>query len=237
MGSVESRRVDMRHIALAVWLFGWLGIFSAYASSALGDHVASCVPHFTGCASVSASGRHGAGFFLFKALMIPVAVLLGVYWLLCDHWLRTAGDAPARWRRSMLVIGVLGAVALVVYATFLGADDEAYRDTHRAMRRYGTAVFFGFTYLAQLLLLYRARAVFGNTPVAKVKLVLCVGMLVEGLALEVLTLFVANDAWLENLTEWHVVTALGFYPFLTWLMWRRTGLEVTFRVAQPRDGD
>ncbi len=221
--------VDLRHAAVVVWLLSWFGMLAAYSASAWGGHVPDCIPHLAGCASISASGRHGAGFFIFKAAMIPAAAFYAVYWLLCDHWLRTCADAPARWRRVMLAVGLVGAAAFVLYATFLGSDGDSYR----AMRRYGTVVFFGFTYLAQLLLLYRARALFGDTPLVRAKVILCLAMLAEGLVLGALTYFVANDAWLENLTEWHVASALAFYPFLTWLMWRKTSFAVEFKSPSP----
>ena len=186
------------------------------------------MPHLAGCTSVSASGRYGAGFFVFKATIIPAAVLFMLYWCLAERWLCALGDQPMRWRRTMLAVGAIGAIALVLYATYLGSQG----DFERAMRRYGTVVFFGFTYLAQLLLLYRSRAVLGMTPLVRVKLILCVAMLVEGLALEAFTYFIPDDAWLENLTEWHVASALTFYPALTWLLWRQSGFAVDFR-ARP----
>ena len=219
--------MEPRHIAIGAWVLSWLGMLAAYVASALAGHVPDCVPHLSGCASISASGRHGAGFFIFKATMIPAAVLFAIYWALCDHWLRVCGDRPSGWRRAMLVIGCIGAAGFVLYATFLGSDGDVYR----LMRRYGTVIFFGFTFLAQLLLLHRARAVHGATPLVKVKTALCLAMLLEGLLLEALTLFVTDHKWLANVTEWHVASALAFYPFLTWLMWRRTGFAVVFKAG------
>ena len=223
---VDSQGVDLRHVAIVVWALSWGGVAAAYVASAGGGHLPDCIPPLTGCASVSASGRYGAGFFIFKATVIPVAVLLVVYWTLCERWLSACGDAPAKWRRAMLAIGGIGATALVLYATFLGSEGEF----ERTMRRYGTVAYFGFTYLAQLLLVYRVRAIIGATPLVRAKVVLCLAMLIEGLALEALTYFIPDDAWLENITEWHVASALTFYPVLTWLLWRRAGFTVDFRV-------
>ena len=156
--------------------------------------------------------------------MIPAGAFFAVYWMLCERWLRACGDTHLAWRRALLAVGLIGSAAFVLYATFLGSDGELYR----ALRRYGTIVFFGFTYVAQLILVYRAQALFGNTPLVRAKVAICIFMLAEGLALEAFTYFIENDAWLENLTEWHTATALSFYPFLTWLLWRRDGHEVDF---------
>lgn len=228
------RNVDLRHVGIAIWVLSWLGVIGAYAASAWGGHLPDCVPHLTGCTNVSTSGRYGAGFFIFKATIIPTAVLLALYWLLAERWLRVCGDSPTRWGRAMLWIGVVGAAALVLYATFLGAkDDPEFGGYYRAMRRYGTVVYFGFTYLAELMLVYRARALFGPIRLVQAKLILCVAMLAEGLVLEACTYFIENDAWLENITEWHVASGLTFFPFLTWLLWRKTGFVVAFQARNP----
>ena len=218
--------MDLRHLALVIWPLAWLGVLAAYAASALGGHLEACVPHLTGCASVSASGRHGAGFFVFKAAMMPVAVLFAGYWALAERWLRAAGDRAAKWRATMLACGLGGAAALVLYTTFLGSEGAIYR----ALRQYGTVLFFGLTFLAELLLVYRAKAIGGPPRLLAAKTALCVFMLIEGLALEALSLFVLGDAWLENVAEWHVASALTFYPALTWLLWRRTGFRIRYRV-------
>ena len=159
--------------------------------------------------------------------MIPAAVFLLLYWVLCERWLAADDNGPPVWRRAMLAIGGTGAIALVLYATFLGSEG----DFERTMRRYGTVAYFGLTYLAQLLLVYRAQATLGTTPLVRAKVVLCIAMLIEGLALEALTYFIPDDAWLENLTEWHVASALTAYPLLTWLMWRQAGFTVSFRTG------
>ena len=64
---------------------------------------------------------------------------------------------------------------------------------------------------------------------------LCLAVLVEGLTLGALQNFVEDDDWIENLTEWHVASAIAFYPFLTWLLWRRSGWTVEF-ATKPHSG-
>ena len=223
------RVVDLRRIAVVVWVLSWVGLFASYIVSAQHDHIPSCIPHLAGCTSVSSSGRHGAGFFIFKATMLPAAAFLMVYWVLCGHWLRCCGETSARWRGTVVCVGLVGAAFLVLYTTFLGSVGDIYR----TLRRYGTVMFFGMTYLAQLLLAYRAQAALGDTPLVRAKVWLCLGVLIEGLVLVVLTNLIEDDDWLENLTEWHVSTAISFYPFLTWLMWRNTGLTVEFSLRSP----
>ena len=178
--------MDLRQVAVFVWAFSWLGMFLAYGASAAGGHLEPCVPHISGCASISASGRYGAGYFIFKGLMIPAGVFFAVYWMLCERWLQACGDTHSGWRRALL-----GSrhhrrrVIRALRATFLGHEGDLYR----ALRRYGTIVFFGFTFVAQLILVYRAQALFGKIPLVRVKVGLCIFMLAEGLALEAFTYF------------------------------------------------
>ena len=223
--------VDLRHVAILVWVLSWLGAVASYGASALAEHVPACVPYLTGCSSISAGGRHGAGFFMFKATILPAAAFWIVYWTLCGHWLRSCGDASGHWRRATVATGVIGALFLVLYTTFLGSDGDFYR----SMRRYGTVVFFGCTFLAQLLLAYRVQGALGETWLVRIKMFLCLAVLVEGLALVAVKNFLAleDDDWLENVAEWHTASAISFYPFLTWLMWRRSGWSLEF-VTKPR---
>ena len=225
------RAVDLRRVAVVVWTLSWVALFAAYIASVQQDYVPKCIPHLAGCTSVSSAGRHGAGFFIFKATMLPAAAFLMVYWVLCGHWLRCCGEQSARWCRTVVWVGLVGAAFLVLYTTYLGSEGDFYR----TLRRYGTVMFFGMTYLAQLLLAYRAQATVGDTWLVRVKVWLCLAVLIEGLVLVVLTNLIEDDDWLENLTEWHVSTAISFYPFLTWLMWRSTGFTVGFSL-KPLSG-
>ena len=224
-----GRVVDLRRVAVIVWVLSWIGMFVAYIASVQQDHIPSCIPHLAGCTSVSSAGRHGAGFFIFKATMMPAAVFLMVYWVLCGHWLRCCGETSARWRGTIVWVGLVGAAFLVLYTTFLGSEGDFYR----TLRRYGTVMFFGLTYLGQLLLTYRVQAAIGDTPLVRAKVWLCLGVLIEGLVLIALTNLIADNDWLKNLTEWHVSSAISFYPFLTWLMWRNSGLTIGFSLKAP----
>ena len=127
----------------------------------------------------------------------------------------------------MVAVGIVGAMALVVYATFLGSDG----DTYRALRRYGTVIFFGLTYLAEAMLAQRTGALMPRSTLSRITAALLVAMLLEGLVLGTLVNLAGAPASLRNVAEWHVASALLFYPVLTWLSWRQTGFGVSFRVG------
>ena len=218
--------MDLRLIPVFVWLLSWSGVIVSYVLSASAGYIPECIPHLEGCTTVSASGRYGAAYFVFKATILPAAALLAGYWILCGHWLRAADDPRVGWRRCIVATGILGAVALVVYATFLGSEG----DTYRALRRYGTVVYFGFTYLAEAMLAQRMQSLMPRSTLSRITTALLVAMLLEGLVLGTLVNLAGAPASLRNVAEWHVASALLFYPVLTWLSWRQAGFAVEFRV-------
>ena len=52
---------------LCVLLNHWLSI--------RGGYIPDCIPYFEGCTSISSTGRHGVSYWLFKAMMLPQALL------------------------------------------------------------------------------------------------------------------------------------------------------------------
>jgi hypothetical protein len=126
--------------AVATHLAYWLSIRDGF--------VPACVPYWDGCTSISRAARHGAGNTLFKSVMIPCAVMLGMLWWQAFAWLRSQGD---RVGPALVLLGILGAAALGTYVAFLGAEGEV----SRWLRRYGALLYFAATFLAQLLFLRR----------------------------------------------------------------------------------
>ena len=216
--------LDLRNVAVITWILFWTGPLASYLLSANAGYVDWCVPHLTGCDSISASGRHGWGFFVFKATMLPAAGLTLIYWILCYRWLNLI-ITPTRVDQVILTLGLVGALFLVLYVTFLGSDG----DTYRTLRRYGTVVFFGFTFLAQLLFAKRIIDAEISSPMVRWKYRMAIFMFWGGLAFAVLANFFENDDFLQNISEWNFASALTAFPLLTWFLWRHTGFRVDFR--------
>lgn len=188
------------HVAL--WLSirdGWIG---------------GCIPYVEGCTSISRAARHGLGNHVFRLLVLPCALLVGLHWWLAARWLGT-GHRDVAW------LGAVAAVALAVYATFLGTEGE----TYRFLRRYGVVCFFGFGYLAQLRFLrgVRGHAGAGTRLVAAMMLV-SVLMLGLGLGNVAAGVLVADDGLqdrIENALEWHLGWLLAAWYLLHAALWAR----------------
>ena len=221
----DDARIPLWPLPLLIALLFLVAAHAAYLLSIQAGHVPACVPYLEGCVSISRAARHGVGNHLFRLMVMPCAVLHALVWLLAHGWLRGG--------RGMVVLGVVSAIALAVYATFLGTDGE----TYRFLRRYGVVVYFGFGYLAQLALMRRASRT-GALPTRVITWMswIAAAMLGLGIANVVAGLVVADasakDRW-ENVFEWWLgLLMVGWYVVLA-LGWRRQGLATTVKTADP----
>ena len=208
-------------MAVAAHLAWWLSLSAGY--------IESCNPYWDGCTSISRAARHGLGNHLFRVLMLPCAVLVAIHWWLASRWLAGGGNPP----RALAALGLACALALGVYATFLGTEGAAYG----FLRRYGITVFFGCGFLAQLVFLRRWR---GRAMTATARrqwwtmAAVCVAMLLLGVG------SVVGDALLqdrvrqdrlENALEWQLGLLLATWYLLQAWSWRHERLRLSFESA------
>ena len=222
---IPERRVRVELIAWAAAILPFIAANIAYLISASADLVPWCVPYVDGCTSVSRAARSGVANPVFRGIMLPYAVVLALYWWLAAEWLRGFVPARPRLRRVMLALGLLAALFLILYATFLGVEGNFYQ----WLRRYGITVHFSSTVLAQILLTY-AIAADPRLPswLRRGKLGLCALMLALGLASIPLQNFAPDRDAALNAVEWtYSLLMLAFFP-LTGEAWRRT--RFTFRL-------
>lgn len=224
MESFVSREFSQNG-CLAQWLIAHCG--DTYYLHRVGGagHVPWCFPYFESCSSISATGRHGAAFFLFKATMIPSAMLQMLYWYLASQWLQKLGDkvTPARF---IFFLGMLAAIFLVVYCVALGASG----DFLRVQRRIAVICYFTFTYLSQLLLVWRMGRLRVEGPSRNWLLGLCITTLTIGVATIVFDLVSDNYDDYEDAFEWTLALLIHLYFLVTVVTWRRTGFEVNYAI-------
>jgi hypothetical protein len=126
-----------------------LAVGGAYAIALAQGFNSRCIPFIEGCTSISRAARYEDAIFWFRALMMPVSVLLVIYWYL--EWRQLKQFTSRKLTLNcMLTLGIVAALALVLYANFLGTDGHFYR----FLRRFGVTFYFGFSLLAQLLCVY-----------------------------------------------------------------------------------
>ncbi len=191
---------------------------------------ASCIPFLDGCVSISATGRKPPGSFLFRAVMLPQAVLILVVWHFSILWLRSLDPTL---RRStivaIMVSGIVGATATIIYVTFLGTKEPIYE----FMRRIG--IYFGFlgVGVAQIIIavalnrIAKSLQVGRLIQVARVMSVMWLTAISLGILNVVLrALLDDTDAW-ENRIEWSAFIAMQCYFVALYYAWRVTGFTAS----------
>lgn len=154
-----NRPTPIWHRRWPIWLAlisGGLPIVATHLSYAINiafGYVDACLPYWHGCASISRAARSGPGLMIFRALMIPSALGLVALWLLIRDGLLLTGCRLSTGLRWQTGLGVAGALFLIVYVSWLGEQGAVYS----WLRSYGVYGYFGFTALAQLLLLGQLR--------------------------------------------------------------------------------
>lgn len=219
-------------IALLCGLLPILAVNLAYGLNLLLTDLPSCLPYAEGCMSISRAVRSGPGLHLFRAVLLPVSMLMVVFWWLAWHWRGHLGLNRGRW---MLILGVTGSLFLILYATFLGTDGGVYR----WLRRYGVIGYFAGTAMAQLLLvraLWEAKAhLLGgrlNTPIRWM-----MGMIFSAWLLgcisptkRILITDPVLQAGVENVIEWNFALAMSLYFLAAAVAFYRSGLLADTRL-------
>lgn len=219
--------MNVRLVALLAALLPLIAVHATYLVAASYGNVDWCLPYIDSCTSISATGRNPPASYLFRALMLPSAVIIMAYWWLNHAWLRSlhprGGLHSRRAADWMLWLGVLACVGLILYVTVLGEAGSVWA----RQRRIGTVLFFSFTYLAQLMLTWQLRkfhlllpSVPGWLPLTM--LLNCLGLLALGLLTVVLAAWDAQ--WyksVEDAFEWVLSLLLQINFLLGYLVWRR----------------
>lgn len=210
----------------AVWPL--LAVHGAYLISANAGLVPWCLPYVEGCTSISRAGRQGDAVYLFRATMLPYALLLAGFWLVAAQWCGLIAPDRRRARRALLGCGLVGAGFLALYVCFLGVEGEVYQ----WLRRYGINLYFGLTVLAQMFLISIARHS-ERLPRRARRAYLGLMALLLGLGLASLPLQfferATRDAALNALEWQYGLLMVCAYP-LTAYAWRKCGFHYEVRL-------
>ena len=220
---LRTRQNPVQYLPLLTGLLPIIAVHATWLVSASEGHVPWCFPYLDSCTSISATGRHGLAFYLFKAMMIPAAVLLVLYWWVTCQWLRLLGDNRMQ-TATILLLGAIAAIFLVIYTVALGAAG----DLLRLHRRVGIIVYFTFTFLSQLLLVWRLEKLAVKDSTCRWLLWLCTLALAIGIVTLVLDAVLDNYEDYENAFEWVLALLIHVYFLVTWRTWTNTGLHLQF---------
>lgn len=229
MKVAEARVARLWWLPLLAGALPLLGIALAFPLAVAEGQFVSCNPLIEGCVSISRAARHGLPNHLFRALLLPAAVLQGLVWWLSVPWLRALGASPARGLRWLPWLGLGATVFLILYGTFLGTEGGWYR----WMRRYGVIFYFGFTCILMLMVSGAVHRAVGATVrfriPARVLLALCLALPVLGVVNSLAPLLIADPLAVdrfENATEWWGGLIFTLFFGAIAVLWRRTGYSM-----------
>lgn len=207
----------VRALPLIAAIAPLIGINAAYWIGASNDVLPSCIPYLDGCTSISSTGRYPPGDRLFRAILLPQATVLAVTWYFAVLWLKSLQPA-SKAGPVILVSGVVGAVALVLYVSYLASNDPFYE----IMRSYGIYLYFGGTALAQLVLSLSL----DRSPMQRAMVWITVTPWVLGLINFAQKAVFGSLNSNENRIEWIASLLMQVWFLLLWITWRKTRLTV-----------
>lgn len=191
-----------------------------------------CNPYWADCHSISATGRQYPEFFVFKALLIPTAVIMSAYWLLLYQWIQGISEGVFK-PKVIVLMGLTASIALVIYTVTLGAEGNAYA----LARRIGVIFYFAFSAFAHLLLLgfldkidtYRLGMVAEQN-----RLSISATILVVTAIISAMLGYVYPDVWdrWENAYEWWFSLLMISMFYQVGRMWKKTEFTMCLSVKR-----
>ncbi len=210
----------VRALPLLAAFLPLIGINIAYWIGASNDVLPTCIPYLDGCTSISSTGRYPPGDRLFRAILLPQAAILTITWYFSVLWLNTLQPQVKR-GTPILVAGVIGAVALVLYVSYLASNDPFYE----IMKTYGIYFYFGGTALAQLLLSLSLE----RSSLQRAMVWVTVTPWVLGILNFAQKAILGSLNSNENRIEWIASLLMQIWFVMLWVAWRRTGFTVSVK--------
>ena len=212
----------IRALPLIAALAPFVGINAAYWIGANNDVLPSCIPYLDGCTSISSTGRYPPGDRLFRAILLPQATLLAFTWYFAVLWLKSL-KPMTKAGPVILVSGIAGAVALVLYVTYLASNDPFYE----VMKMYGVYLYFGGTAFAQLALSLSL----DRSPIQRAMVWVTVTPWALGIINFAQKAILGSLNSNENRIEWIASLLMQMWFVLLWIYWRRTRLSVEVKTG------
>jgi len=221
-------------LALLAAVLPLLTINASYWLAVYMEHLPACMTYISGCTSVSSTGRMAPESLLFRAGMIPTAIVLVLVWHRNSVFLEQSSQFESR-IVSLRLLAIVAAASLMLYALTLGFTGDFYR----SLRRTGINGFALCNYSAQLLFIvyYRRLRVPDTAGILRLLIAVCVALPVMAVFGEVVKAFGGPSHPVNNMLAWNAFVVLSVYfAAIAWL-WRRHNFTVEYGLDafQPSD--
>ncbi len=192
------------------------------------EHVPSCIPYLSGCTSVSSTGRMAPESLIFRAGMLPTAVILVLFWHHCATFLELGGQTGRR-LVALRGLGVIAALSLTVYALTLGFEGDMYRQ----LRRAGIIGFAVSTFSAEVMFVmaYRPMRITETEKLWRWLLLLCLALPLLDIVSELLKWAGTPRRATNNTVAWNAFVAASLYYAVVARIWWHHGFSGQFRIS------
>lgn len=237
MGSDRIYSTDVRALGLWAAILPLLTINVCYLFAIGLDHLPACVPYISGCTSVSSTGRLAPESLIFKAGMLPSAVIMVFFWRRCSAFLDVCVQSRSRFIAFHL-FGVIAALSLTLYAVTLGIRGDEFR----LLRRIGIDGFALSNYMAQVMFVfsYRHMRLSATEKLWQWLIALCIALPALGIAAEIAKWMGAPRREANNIVAWNAFVVVCAYYAVVSQLWRHHNVSGQFdstssgRAASPR---
>ena len=220
---LQNREIRLAWFGFITALLPILTFHITYLISACQGYVPWCVPYWDACTSISATGREGLPYFIFKGAMIPAITLQILFWVINHRWLQALGYPHGK---GVGWLGALAAAFLLPYVLSLGHSGGAFE----LARRIGTAGYVGVTGIMQILLgsvLWRSRYPLLQRGGARLLTLSAVTLGIAILSLVLQSIPGFNYDPIKYAFDWILIVLLNVHGIGVAVLWWRAGLAVT----------
>ena len=106
----------LRFISLACFILPVITVIISYLISIKLNLVATCIPNFEGCTSISRVGRYEPVKFFFKPMMYFYAIFIFFFW---NIFLKEINNTKIK-TKNLIILNYITVIFLCLYITFLG---------------------------------------------------------------------------------------------------------------------
>ncbi len=229
MSTNQLYSIDVRALPLWAAALPLVTINICYLVAIGLDHLPACFTYFSGCTSVSSTGRLAPESLIFRAGMLPSAVIVMLFWRRCSTFLEIGGQTRFR-LATVRVLGVIAALSMTIYTVTLGFPGNEYR----VLRRVGIDGFALSNYIAQVLfvLSYRHMSISAAEKSRRWLVAVCVAIPAIAIAGEVAKWMGAPRHPVNNVMAWNALLLQCTYFVAVSRLWNHHEFACTFRLGR-----
>jgi len=205
----------LKLLSMTCFLLPIITVIISYIISIKLNLVASCIPNFEGCTSISRVGRYEPVKFFFKPMMYLYSLILAYYWY--NYFLKIKSIKIES--KFIFWIALVSVLFLALYITFLG-ESEIYS----FFKRIGIYIYILFIVLTQF---FESKLLLKNKEkikrlfflkIIKIKFYLSSFLIISGIILlPILIIKIDSFPEIKNIISWNYFFLVQFYFYLVFL--------------------